>query len=90
MHEGEVVATVDQVRALVRGQFPQWADLPVTAVPIGGSDHALFRIGGDLVARMPRMDWALGQAETDVRWLPVLAPHLPVPVPVPVATGEPG
>ncbi|GCD89007.1 aminoglycoside phosphotransferase family protein [Nocardioides sp. LS1] len=90
MHEGEVVATVEQVTALVHGQFPQWADLPVTAVPIGGSDHALFRIGDELVARMPRMDWALDQAGTDARWLPVLAPHLPVAVPVPIATGAPG
>ncbi|MDI1463889.1 aminoglycoside phosphotransferase family protein [Catellatospora sp. KI3] len=86
MHENEIVADADQVRRLVENQFPQWAGLPVVAQPIGGTDHALFRIGSDLVARMPRIDWATDQADSDSRWLPVLAPHLPLPLGV----GEPG
>ncbi len=32
----------------------------------------------------------LGQIEKECRWLPYLAPHLPLPVPVPLAMGEPG
>ncbi|MFC4785110.1 aminoglycoside phosphotransferase family protein [Nocardioides sp. MAHUQ-72] len=90
MHENEVVATVEQVETLVSSQFPHWKDLPVRPLPIGGTDHALFRLGDELVARMPRVDWAVDQAENDGRWLPYLAPHLPLPVPVPVALGEPG
>ena len=90
MHEGEVRTDVDQVRRLLAAQFPQWARMPLSAVPASGTDHALYRVGDDLVARLPRIDWALGQVATDRRWLPVLAPHLPVAVPVPVAFGEPG
>lgn len=90
MHADEVVASVSQVRELVAAQFPQWAALEVNAVPIGGTDHALFRLGERLVARMPRMEWAVDQARRDLRWLPRLAPHLPLPVPEPVAVGEPG
>lgn len=90
MHEGEIKTDVEQVRRLVAQQFPQWADLPVTPVPLSGTDHALYRIGGDLVARMPRIDWAVDQVDSDHSWLPVLAPHLPLPVPAPVAVGEPG
>ena len=90
MHEGEVVATVEQVGRLVAAQHPHLAGLPVTPVDEFGTDHCLFRVGQDLVARMPRAPWAVDQAASDARWLRVLAPHLPVAVPVPVASGEPG
>lgn len=90
MHENEVTTDVEQVRRLVAAQFPQWAGLPVTAVPPSGTDHALYRIGDELVARLPRIDWALGQVETDRSWLPVLAPLLPLAVPAPVGLGAPG
>jgi aminoglycoside phosphotransferase (APT) family kinase protein len=90
MHAGEIKIDAAQVRRLVARQFPQWAGQPVTPVPVSGTDHSLYRIGSDLVGRFPRMDWALDQVESDRRWLPLLAPHLPVPVPVPVAVGEPG
>lgn len=90
MHPGEVRADADQVARLVRMQFPQWADLPVSPVAESGTDHYLFRLGEQLVARMPKIDWAVDQADSDSRWLPQLAPHLPLPVPVPLAVGQPG
>ncbi|MBB5873332.1 aminoglycoside phosphotransferase (APT) family kinase protein [Allocatelliglobosispora scoriae] len=90
MHEGEIRTDAELVRRLVARQFPQWADLPVTPMPIGGTDHALYRLGDDLIARMPRIDWAIDQAASDERWLPVLAPHLPLTVPAPLGVGEPG
>jgi len=89
MHDNEIPLGTELVHRLVAQQFPQWAGLPVTALALGGTDHALFRLGDGLVARMPRIGWAAGQAESDSRWLPVLAPHLPLAVPVPVAVGEP-
>lgn len=90
MHQDEQVATAEQVALLVADQFPQWAGLPVTEVAEFGTDHCLFRVGDDLVARMPRAAWAVEQAASDARWLPMLAPHLPVDVPVPLAAGAPG
>ncbi len=51
MHEGEIATDTEQVRRLVARQFPQWADLPVTAVPLGGTDHALYRPVGSPVWR---------------------------------------
>lgn len=89
MHDGEVVTTAPQVRRMVARQFPRWEDRPVTPLPHRGTDHALYRLGDDLLARLPRIDWAVDQVASDRRWLPVLAPHLPVPVPVPRTVGEP-
>jgi aminoglycoside phosphotransferase (APT) family kinase protein len=90
MHKNEITTTPGQVRKLLAQQFPHWSGLPITQLPISGTDHTLFRLGTELVARMPRIDWAADQAESDSRWLPVLAPHLPLLIPVPVAVGEPG
>ncbi len=90
IHKNEVRSDPDLVRRLLAAQFPHWADLPVMAVARLGTDHMLFRIGDELVARMPRIVWATDQAESDQRWLPFLAPQLPLAIPAPVAIGEPG
>ena len=58
-------------------------------MPSAGTDNALYRLGDELVVRLPRIHWATGQAAHERRWLPRLAPHLPLTVPVPLATGTP-
>ena len=90
MHADDVLTDATQVRRLVAAQFPEWADLPLTPVAEFGTDHWLYRLGDDLVVRMPRIGWAVDQAESDQRWLPVLAPYLPLAVSEPVALGQPG
>ena len=62
MHEDEVRATPELVERLVAEQCPQWADLPVTALAdeFEGTDNVLFRLGDELVARMPKVAWAPG------------------------------
>ncbi|MFE6306590.1 aminoglycoside phosphotransferase family protein [Nocardiopsis sp. NPDC057823] len=80
----------DLVRRLVDAQFPRWADLPLTRVEPGGSDHVIHRLGGELSVRLPRHAGAVGQARKEAEWLPRLAPHLPLAVPEPVAVGSPG
>ncbi|HEY7173303.1 MAG TPA: aminoglycoside phosphotransferase family protein [Micromonosporaceae bacterium] len=87
---GEITIGVEQVRRLVADQFPQWAGRSLVPQPLSGTDNALFRLGDDLVARLPRAPWAVDQVHTDATWLPQLAPYLPVPVPAPVAVGAPG
>ncbi|AZK97690.1 MULTISPECIES: aminoglycoside phosphotransferase family protein [Streptomyces] len=77
-------------RRLVDDQFPRWSGLPLAPVEPGGSDHVIFRLGGELSVRLPRHEEAVGQAAKEYTWLPRLAPHLPLAVPVPVAVGEPG
>jgi aminoglycoside phosphotransferase (APT) family kinase protein len=38
---------------------------------------------------LPTGDWYAQQVDKEQRWLPVLAPQLPLPIPEPVAQGEP-
>ncbi len=89
MHVDEVVTDSELVRRLLRAQHPQWAELPITRVPSAGTDNAMYRLGDDLVARLPRIDWAVDNVAKEQRWVPALAPHLPLALPLPVAEGEP-
>lgn len=90
MHTDEVPTDVALVRRLLAAQFPEWADLPIEPVPSSGTDNALYRLGDDMVVRLPRIHWAIGQVEKEQRWLPQLAPRLPFAIPVPLAMGTPG
>lgn len=90
MHAHEVETSVALVANLIAAQFPRWAGLPITAVASTGTDHALYRLGEEWVVRLPRIDWAASQVEKEQRWLPTLAPHLPLAIPAPLAMGAPG
>ncbi|MGZ4132122.1 MAG: aminoglycoside phosphotransferase family protein [Actinomycetota bacterium] len=85
MHEGQVEIDADVVRRLLLDQWPAVAERPIRAVDSTGTVNALFRIGEDLVARLPLVArWADG-IEREWAWLPwfserVTAARLPEPV----------
>ncbi|MFI5755537.1 aminoglycoside phosphotransferase family protein [Streptomyces sp. NPDC051569] len=85
----EVYADAALVRRLLAGQFPQWADLPLAPVTSPGADNVTYRLGQDMSVRLPRYSRWVGQVEREQRWLPHLAPHLPLAVPTPLAQGIP-
>jgi aminoglycoside phosphotransferase (APT) family kinase protein len=89
MHADEVPVDEGLVRRLLRTQMPEFADLVLTVVEPWGTDNAIWRLGDDLVVRLPRIGWARGQVARDEAWLPRLAPHLPTALPEPVVVGEP-
>jgi aminoglycoside phosphotransferase (APT) family kinase protein len=86
----DVEITADVVAALVGEQFPPWRDRPVTAVVPGGWDNRTFRLGDELLVRLPSRAGYVPQVSKEHRWLPFLAPRLPLPIPEPVALGAPG
>ena len=90
MHADEVVVDGALVSRLLTEQMPDLADRPLTAVEPWGTDNAIWRLGDDLVVRLPRIHWAAGQSDREAAWLPRIAPHLPVAVPKPLAIGAPG
>ena len=90
MHDGEADIDAGLVRRLLAAQFPDLAGLPVREVRSTGTVNAIYRIGERLCARLPRLArWADG-LQAELRWLPELAPRLPLRVPEPVATGRAG
>src|SRR5687768_6543155 len=89
MHVDEVDINIVLVRRLVAAQFPQWADLPIRPVQPGGWDNRTFHLGEEMSVRLPSAQAYAAQVEKEHRWLPRLAPLLPLPIPVPLAMGVP-
>ena len=90
MHSDELDIDAALVARLIAAQFPQWADLPIVKAPSAGTDHAMYRLADDMVVRLPRIPGAARQVDKEQRWLPHLAPQLPLQVPVPLGRGVPG
>jgi aminoglycoside phosphotransferase (APT) family kinase protein len=89
MHADEVGTDVSLVRRLLAAQFPRWAGLAIESVPSAGTDNALYRLGNDMVVRLPRRPRTAETLEKERRWLPRLARLLPLAVPTPLAQGMP-
>lgn len=87
---GDGVAIDEDLAAtLVAEQFPEWGALPVRPVAHGGHDNRTFRLGDDMLVRMPSAAGYQAAVAKEQRWLPILAPDLPLPIPEPLAAGVP-
>ncbi|WP_306189650.1 MULTISPECIES: phosphotransferase [unclassified Streptomyces] len=89
MTHTEIEITAELIRDLLHDQHPDLADGHLR-LGARGWDNQLWRLGDDLAVRLP---WATQRADqllrTEHAWVPLLAPHLPLPVPVPLRLGEP-
>jgi aminoglycoside phosphotransferase (APT) family kinase protein len=85
----EVTIDASLVRALIEEQHRDLALLPLKDATEGW-DNRLFRLGDDLVIRLPRRALAAILIDQEQRWLPRLSPLLPLPIPVPYRVGRPG
>lgn len=90
LHDDELPIDRDLVRALVDRDLPQYATLPLTPLGASGSTNLLFRLGDDLLVRMPRQPGNGDSITKERRWSPLMGSRLPVAVPQIVAVGEPG
>jgi aminoglycoside phosphotransferase (APT) family kinase protein len=90
MHADEVDTDPPLVRRLLADQFPHWADLSIDPVESSGTDNAIYRLGDDMAVRLPRIPGGTGTIDKELRWLPTLAPLLPVAISQPLAKGSPG
>jgi len=80
--------TASLIRDLLRDQHPDLADLPIHHVE-GGWGNQMWRLGDQLAVRIQHMDTGPAQQLKERRWLPLLAPRLPLPIPLPVRNGAP-
>ena len=90
LHDDELELDADLVRRLVARSLPQYAALGLEPVASAGSSNALFRLGDDLLVRLPRQPGGSATIEKEARWLPVVAAGLTTAVPEVVALGDPG
>jgi aminoglycoside phosphotransferase (APT) family kinase protein len=88
MTDFEIEITAELVHDLLEDQHPDLAGLAIGEVA-GGWDNQMWRLGDEFVVRMPRTERAPDLLRKERRWLPVLAPRLPLPVPTLMRIGEP-
>lgn len=93
-HDDEIPMDEARVRDLLHAQFPQWAHLPLFEWHEQGTDHTLFRLGDDMVVRLPIRpfnDAPLEEQQVgrEARWIPFLAPQLPLELPAQLGLGRP-
>lgn len=89
MHEDEVGIDAELVARLVSTQFPELGRLPLRPVHPAGTVNVVCRLGDELCVRLPRAPRFGAALEREVRWLPELAPQLPLTIPEPVRLGKP-
>jgi aminoglycoside phosphotransferase (APT) family kinase protein len=89
LHEDEIEIDLPLVRALVDRALPDFAGYPLRRLETSGSSNVLYRLGADLLVRLPRQPRGSETVTKEARWLPYVAPALPVAVPTIVAVGEP-
>ena len=76
------------VEELVRRQHPDLLIGPLREMP-PGFDNTIWRVGNDLVVRLPRRQAGVHLIESEQRWLPGLAARLPLLIPAPLRIGVP-
>jgi aminoglycoside phosphotransferase (APT) family kinase protein len=76
------------VRDLLRAQFPEIAEHECWHIG-EGFDNFLWRLGDDLVVRLPRRQAAIVPIENEIAWLNSLAAPLSVRTPAPLRVGFP-
>ena len=90
LHDDELEVDETLVRRLLGTLSVAYDDLPLRRFEASGSTNALFRLGDDLLVRVPRQPGGTTTIDKERRWLPYVAQQLPVAVPEIVAVGEPG
>lgn len=81
MHPDEIRLDEGIVRGLLERQFPALAQRELRRDPSSGTVNAMFRLGDDMVVRLPFVEWGSPDIEFEQHWLPRLATGLTIPIP---------
>ena len=79
----------DLAQKLIVEQFPEYADLTITEVEKQGHDNRTYRIGSDMLIRLPTDENYALKVPIEQDLLPKLAKYLSVEIPTPIQMGRP-
>ena len=81
--------TLPLVQQLIKEQFPEFSELSIQPVKVQGHDNRSFRLGNDMLIRIPTDEAYALKVPKEQKILPQIAPHLSVAIPVPLKLGKP-
>lgn len=76
------------VKKLLYQQAPQWSHLPLTYLAEGW-DNVNYRLGEELIVRLPRRLVAADLILHEQKWLPQISDRMSLSLPVPIHIGNP-
>lgn len=79
--------TADLAHKLIAEQFPEYAHLPIVSVKKQGHDNRTYRLGSNMLIRMPTADSYALKVPIEQEILPQLASYLTVRIPAPIRMG---
>lgn len=74
---------------LIAEQFPEYAGLTITDIEKQGHDNRTYRLGDDMLIRMPTAQYYAEKVAIEQELLPRLAQHLSIQIPTPIKMGKP-
>ncbi|MEB2843181.1 phosphotransferase [Rhizobiales bacterium RZME27] len=80
MHDDDIFLPETLVRQLIADHTPQWSHLACERLASSGTDNALYRLGDDLLLRLPRRRESVAATAKELDWLPHMQ-GLPLAVP---------
>ena len=80
---------IDLVHKVISEQFPELADLSITAIDKQGHDNSIFRLGEDMLIRMPTRECYAAAVEKEQKFLPLLSNYLTANIPRPLKLAKP-
>lgn len=88
MNNQPIIPTLELAYKLIKEQFPEYAHLPISEVEKQGHDNRTYRLGNDLLIRMPTAESYALKVPKEQQLLPQLAQYLNTPIPAPMKMGH--
>jgi aminoglycoside phosphotransferase (APT) family kinase protein len=89
VHDGEFQIDDELVAGLTARQMPEWSHLPLRRLDTAGTVNVAYRLGKDMLVRLPRLAGLQNGPLRESRWLPEIAPAVPLEIPEYLALGAP-
>lgn len=84
-----MIPTPELVQKLISEQFPDYAHLPISEIERQGHDNYTYRLGEEMLVRMPSAACYAEKVAIEYDLLPKLAKHLSFQIPTPLRMGKP-
>lgn len=83
----ESFINLELVRQLIQEQFPEYVHLPITSVEKQGHDNRTYRLGEEMLIRLPTEECYALKVPKEQDLLPKLAKHLTISIPMSIKMG---
>ena len=84
-----MIPTLDLARKLISQQFPEYVSLPIVDVEIQGHDNRTYKLGDNMLIRMPTAKTYALKVPKEQELLPQLAKRLSISISTPIKIGKP-